>query len=430
MNRLLQGRAWIWIAVAMVALLLPLALSSDFSLSVCTKIFIAIVFALSYNVLLGQGGMLSFGHAVYSGLGGYFAIHALAAIGAGSLNFPVTLLPLIGGIAGMAFGLLFGYVSTGRAGTPFAMISLGLGELVAASVLMLPAFFGGEAGVAANRVTGSGLFGIDYGSQREVYYLVAAWTLACAALMYWLTHTPFGRMANAVRDNAERVGFIGYSTHLLRYQVLVVSATFAGVAGGLAAINNEIVSVESVGAHASGAVLLMVFIGGAGHFLGPVIGAVVVTLLQTVVSSFTHAWLFYFGLLFLVMVLFAPGGFASLLASLLPTLCSRRQLRLLGPGYLAGLGGLALLLLATVIVVESGYHVAGHGTGAAFRLFGREFESGPVPAFAVAALVAVCGSQLWRHALNRSADARAVLGTQELMHGRPPGAANAKAEHA
>lgn len=425
-----QSGHWIWIAVAAGMLCLPLGLGSDFALSVCTKILIAIVFALSYNLLLGQGGMLSFGHAVYSGLGGYFAIHALAAIGAGSLNFPVTLLPVIGGLAGLAFGLLFGYVSTGRAGTPFAMISLGLGELVAASVLMLPAFFGGEAGVAANRVTGSGMFGIDYASQREVYYLVAAWTLACAGLMYWLTHTPFGRMANAVRDNAERVGFIGYSTHLLRYQVLVVSATFAGVAGGLAAINNEIVSVESVGAHASGAVLLMVFIGGAGHFLGPVIGAVVVTLLQTVVSSYTHAWLFYFGLLFLTMVLFAPGGFASLLATLLPTLCSRRQLRLLAPGYLVGLAGLALLLLATVIGVEAGYHIAGHGTSAAFRLFGRSFDSGALPALAVAAAVLSGGILIWRHALNRSADARAVLGTQELMHGRPHGAGKAKAEQA
>jgi len=430
MHATTQSRHWIWIAVAAGMLLLPLGLGSDFALSVCTKIFIAIVFALSYNLLLGQGGMLSFGHAVYSGLGGYFAIHALAAIGAGSLSFPVTLLPLIGGLAGLAFGLLFGYVSTGRAGTPFAMISLGLGELVAASVLMLPAFFGGEAGVAANRVTGSGLFGIDYGSQREVYYLVAAWTLACAALMYWLTHTPFGRMANAVRDNAERVGFIGYSTHLLRYQVLVVSATFAGVAGGLAAINNEIVSVEAVGAHASGAVLLMVFIGGAGHFLGPVIGAVVVTLLQTVVSSYTHAWLFYFGLLFLVMVLFAPGGFASLLATLLPTLCSRRQLRLLAPGYLIGLGGLALLLLATVIGVEAGYHIAGHGMGATFRLFGRSFDSGALPALAVAAAALLGGILIWRYALDRTADARAVLGTQELMHGRPHAAGNAKAEHA
>ena len=418
-------RHWIWFAVAAAVLLLPLGLRGDFALSVCTKIGIAVVFALSDNLLLGQGGMLSFGHAVYSGLGAYFTIHALAAAGSGGAAIPVTLLPLVGGLAGMGFALLLGYVSTGRAGTPFAMISLGVAELVAACVLMLPAFFGGEAGVSANRVTGSGLFGINYGSQIQVYYLVAGWTLLCVAAMHYLTHTPFGRLANAVRDNEERVGFIGYSTHLLRFQVLVISAAFAGVAGGLAAINDEIVTVESVGAHASGTVLLMVFIGGIGHFIGPVIGAVVVTLLQTVVSAVTAAWMFYFGLLFLAMVLFAPGGFAAIFATLLPTLCSRRQLRLMLPGYLAGLVGLAALLAAIVIAVESGYHVAEHAFAGEFHLFGQTFASGPAIPLAAALALAVVGGLIWRAALVRTNNARAVLATQELIFGAHPAPATA-----
>ena len=112
-----------------------------------------IIFALSYNMLLGQGGMLSFGHAVYSGLGAYVAVHALNMVGkAGGLALPLPLLPLVGGLAGLAFGVLFGYVTTKRAGTTFAMISLGIGEMVYACVLMLPGFFGGEAGVSTNRV--------------------------------------------------------------------------------------------------------------------------------------------------------------------------------------------------------------------------------------------------------------------------------------
>ena len=152
----------LWLGFALAVVLLPLLFPSEFAQSVGAKMGIAIVFALSYNMLLGQGGMLSFGHAVYSGLGGYFTIHALAAINAGHWSFPVTLLPLVGGVAGLGFALALGWVSTRRAGTTFAMISLGIAELVAACVLMLPAFFGGESGVSANRVTGEPWLGIDF----------------------------------------------------------------------------------------------------------------------------------------------------------------------------------------------------------------------------------------------------------------------------
>jgi branched-chain amino acid transport system permease protein len=241
--------------------------------------------------------------------------------------------------------------------------------------------------------------------------------LVCVGAMHYLTRTPFGRMANAVRDNSGRVGFIGYSTHLLRYQVLVTSAAFAGIAGGLAAINNEIVTVETVGVGASGTVLLMVFIGGIGHFVGPVIGAVIVTLLETVVSSATRAWQFYFGLLFLCMVLFAPGGFASLFAILLPPLRRLRTMRLVLPGYVAGLAGLVLLVGAIVIAVESGYHVAEHSMSAEFHLFGQTFENGAATPLGTALVLALFGSFALRSAIARTADALAVLGTQTLMHG-------------
>ncbi len=351
-----------------LVLALPLLLPGEFALGVAAKIGIATVFALSYNMLLGQGGMLSFGHAIYAGLGGYFTIHALAALNAGHWQFPVSLLPLVGGAAGTGFALLLGWVSTRRAGTTFAMISLGVGELVTACVLMIPAFFGGEAGVSANRVTGTAWLGITYGTQTQMYYLIAAWALACMAAMHYITTTPFGRLANAVRDNPERVSFVGYSTHLLRYQLMVLSGLFAGISGALAALNNEIVTIETVGAHASGLVLLMVFIGGIGHFSGPVLGAVVVTLLQTVVSGWTHAWLFYFGLLFLLMVLFAPGGFASLLDSLQALLAAPGGWRRAAPALAWRALALALLLAATVLAVECAYHLWGGGSGDVLQL--------------------------------------------------------------
>ena len=383
-----------WLGFALALALLPLALQSDFALSVASKIGIAIVFALSYNMLLGQGGMLSFGHAVYSGLGGYFTIHVLAAVNAGRVDLPVSLLPLVGGLAGMGFAVLLGWVSTRRAGTTFAMISLGIGELVTACVLMVPAFFGGEAGISANRVTGSAWLGIDFASQTQMYYLIATWALVCVAAMHYLTRTPFGRLANAVRDNPERVAFVGYSTRLVRYQLMVLAGLFAGISGGLAALNNEIVTIETVGAHASGLVLLMVFIGGMGYFTGPIIGAIVVTLLQTVVSTYTHAWLFYFGLLFLVMVLFAPGGFASLLAGGSATLRAPGALQRTLPSLLLGLVALASLLAASVLAVESAYRLWSGSAKATLAWGTLQLDPASASPWLVAAVLTALGAAL------------------------------------
>ncbi len=133
-----QGNVWIWIVLAIAAGLLPLLFRSGTSLTMMSLMGIAIIFALSYNMLLGQTGMLSFGHAVYFGLGAYFTVHAMNAVIAAKLPVPVFVVPLVGGIAGLTFAMLFGWVSTKRSGTAFAMISLGLAELVGSSSLTSP----------------------------------------------------------------------------------------------------------------------------------------------------------------------------------------------------------------------------------------------------------------------------------------------------
>jgi branched-chain amino acid transport system permease protein len=239
---------------------------------------IAIIACLSYNLLLGQGGMLSFGHAVYTGLGSYITIHALNAVGQGHLHIPVVMLPLVGGLAGMGFAVLFGYVTTRKSGTTFAMITLGLAELVFAMSLMVPEFFGGEGGVSGNRVMGKPVFGISFGPATQVYYLIAAYTLVSMVLMYAFTQTPLGRMLNAVRDNPERVEFIGYNPQRVRYTAFIIAGFFAGISGGLGALTFEIVTAEVVGAARSGAYLLFTFLGGATFFFGPIIGAVLMVL--------------------------------------------------------------------------------------------------------------------------------------------------------
>ena len=133
------------------------------------------------------------------------------------------------------------------------VITLGIGELVTAMALMVPEFFGGEGGVSGNRVVGQPVLGITYGPQVQVYYLLAIYTFVCTAAMFAFTRTPLGRMLNAVRDNEERVEFIGYDTQQVRWRAFMISGFFAGIAGGLAALNFEIVTAEVVGATRSGA---------------------------------------------------------------------------------------------------------------------------------------------------------------------------------
>jgi branched-chain amino acid transport system permease protein len=307
------ARWMIWSSFTLLLIIAPMIFNKGASLSILSQIGTMMIFALSYNMLLGQGGMLSFGHAVYSGLGAFFAIHAMNMAGGGALWLPLPLIPLVGGLAGMFFGVLFGYVTTKKSGTPFAMITLGIVELVFSCSLMFPEFFGGEGGISSNRVYGEPFMGITYGPQIQVYYLIAFWLFVATVGMYAFTQTPLGRMINAVRDNPERVEFVGYNTQWVRYLTLILSGFFAGISGGLSAINFEMVTAENVSALLSGAVLLFTFIGGVGFFFGPMIGAVAGVFLTVMLSEFTPAWQLYLGVFFIIMVMYAPGGIASLL---------------------------------------------------------------------------------------------------------------------
>jgi branched-chain amino acid transport system permease protein len=252
--------------------------------------------------------------------------------------------------------VVFGWVTTKKSATTFAMITLGVGELVWASALMFPEFFGGEGGVSGNRVTGSKPWGITFGPQIQLYYLIAFYTFVCTALMFAFTRTPLGRMLNAVRDNPERVEFVGYDTQVVRYIAFIIAAFFAGISGGLAALNFEIVTSEVVGGPRSGAYLLFTFLGGATFFFGPIIGGVLMVLAFVLLSELTKAWLLYLGLVFLFMVMYAPGGIASLIMMNL-RVASFGRLRELWVSYLA-LGVTALVtLFGAAAMIEMVYHL-------------------------------------------------------------------------
>lgn len=347
--------ALIWGPYALVLLSAPLVFDSGLGQTILAQMGIAIIACLSYNLLLGHGGMLSFGHAVYTGMGAFLAIHTLNHIGAGGA-LPVSLVPLAGGLGSAALALALGWVCTRRPGTAFAMITFGLGELVWAAALMFPGFFGGEAGISGNRVVGSAPWGISFGPQNQLVMLIAVYTLGCTALMFALTRTPLGRLLNAARDNSPRLAYLGHDPHRVRWQSFVISAFFAGVAGGLAALNFEQVTAEVFSAERSAAYLLFTMLGGSGHFVGPIIGAILMVLTYTLLSGLTQAWLLYVGLAFVGVVMLAPGGVSAMALSVWRTVRHRRHEQT-GRRMAVQVIAWSMMLAGLVGLVELLYHL-------------------------------------------------------------------------
>jgi branched-chain amino acid transport system permease protein len=395
----------IWVGTALVLLLLPRVFSSGAALTTFSLIGISIIFSLSYNILLGQTGLLSFGHAVYYGLGGFLVIHAINIIGANKLPIPLPVVPLVGGLTGLLFAALLGWVSTQRSGTAFAMISLGVAELIASSALILRTFFGGEAGVSANRTRLFKVFGWSFGPQIQIYYLVAAWTLIAVIAMYALTRTPLGRMCNAVRDNPERVQFVGYNPHVVRYLAFCFSGFFAGIAGALAAINFEIANAAYLGAAQSGTVLFAAYIGGIGFFIGPIVGAIFVTLLSLGLSDLTQVWQLYFGLIFIAVVLFAPGGITGLLMMHRPLLRAGTLQKVL-PSYLEALIPTLTMLAGLVLALETIVHyMVNPGDDSHIKAFGISFDAASPMIWAMSVVLPVGGFLVARRTWIRVAHA-------------------------
>jgi branched-chain amino acid transport system permease protein len=397
---------WPWLAAVLLAVVLPWLFfnyttgrHSGFVLTMLSEIGLMTIFALSFNMQMGHTGLLSFGHAILFGLGGYCTAHALNAIKGGDFWLPTELVPLVGGVGGLLSGVLFGYLATKQRATAFALITMGMGELVAAAALMFTGFFGGEGGISTNRVTGVSLLGARYSASWQVYYLIVAWTLLCVVLMRLQTQTPLGRMANACRDNFERAQFVGYDPRMVRFYQFVLSGFFAGVAGGLYAILYEIVTFDTVAAPKSATALLATYIGGAGGFFGPILGTIVVVLLQSGVSLLSNAWLLYVGVLFIVMVMYAPFGLVGLIVAHTPIvrIGKLRQLavpyvRILVPGFVAAAGFVGLVELTSFTTI-------GAAQGKKLVLAGATIDPSTVwPWLAAGAALVLGGAWLRREA--------------------------------
>ncbi|WP_186111973.1 ABC transporter permease subunit [Burkholderia gladioli] len=351
-----------------------------------------VVLALSYNLLLGSTGLLSFCHAAFAGLGAFVAAHAFNRFG-----FALPWLPLAGGLGGAGFGLLFGAIATRRAGTAFAMITLGLGELIAAAAWSVPDWFGGAGGLAIDRTAGAPFGAWRFGDDREAYALIAAWCLLSALAMRVVLATPFARLARAVRDKPRRVAALGTDPRRVRLLMMVIAAFFAGVAGTLTLIDVELASSDSVSMLRSATVLFATVIGGSGGFFGPVLGAAVMAAFGSFVAGLSRAWLFYLGLLFVAVVVAAPGGLLGALAAQAAAWRGAgREARL---RQLSRLAAWLAAVLAIVFGVELGYALQlgdGEGGQRLASIGVWQFDAGSAPGWVIAIALALAATALGR----------------------------------
>jgi branched-chain amino acid transport system permease protein len=327
-----------------VALLAALpALLTAGLLNAAVQMLIAALFASAYSLLAGRAGMLSFGHAAYFGVGAFATVHAMNALGGTGL-LPTPLLPLVGAGAGLAFGVVAGWFATQRSGTAFAMITLAIAELLHALAPQLKGLFGGESGISAMRMPA---WGLNFGSTTQVYYLTLAWVLVSLLLLHFHTLTPAGRLTLGLRENSHRLRFLGYDVHRLGVSAFAISGLFSGVAGALQVLANEVANYVVFDPGVSASVVLNSYIGGVGVFLGPALGAALMSFFGYAVSDTTQAWLLYQGVLFVLVMMFMPEGLVGLGGA------AARRVRYLGkaralPLLLGWL--LAALLLAAGVV--------------------------------------------------------------------------------
>ncbi|WP_454690253.1 branched-chain amino acid ABC transporter permease [Achromobacter aloeverae] len=334
------------LAAVLLLAALPYLLSQGL-LNAAIQMLIAALFASAYNLLCGQAGMLSFGHAAYFGVGAFATVHAMNALGGEGL-VPTPLMPLAGAVGGLLFGGIAGWFATKRSGTYFAMITLAIAELVHALAPQLKGLFGGEAGISTMRMPA---WGLDFGSTTQVYYLTLAWVLLALLLLYLYTRTPLGRLTVGLRENSQRLRFLGYNVHGLATAVFAISAMFSGMAGGLQVISNESANYVLFDPSLSAAAVLNTYIGGVQVFLGPALGAALMTFFGYAVSDLTQSWLLYQGIVFVLVMMFMPAGLSGL-----PGLARRLRerhgaARVLGVFALA-IAGAALLAAGGVFLVE------------------------------------------------------------------------------
>lgn len=270
------------------------------------EVAIWILFAMGFNLLFGYAGLHSFGHGAYLGIGAY-------AFGLFQQEVVVSLWGglLAASLAATVAGALVGAMVAHRRGIYFALLTIAFGQIVWFSSIKLRGITGGEDGLLG--IPRPPLFGFDLSANTNLYWFVAV-IVALVVLALWrLVNSPLGRVFQALRQNEMRARFIGYDVWRIKWLVFTLSATLAGLAGGLFAMAQESAYPNVMSLHQSGLIVMMVLIGGGlVNFWGPVLGVLLYFIARDVLGGLTETWLLWFGLMFVVLVMVRPEGLAGL----------------------------------------------------------------------------------------------------------------------
>jgi branched-chain amino acid transport system permease protein len=270
------------------------------------------LFAVTFNMLLGYGGLLSFGHSAYFGLGGY----TLALLFKHVAGFPLLLTILMGGVAGGLGGIIIGSLCVRMKGAYFALLTLAFNQFLYAVALKWRAVTGGDDGLAVVRpnLYLPGLGTVNMYKTANVFYLVVTIVLISLFCLWYLTKTPFGNTIRSIKENEQRANFIGHNVFVSKLFLYTLSAFFAGIAGSLYGFFLEFVSTGSIGLHLATEVIFMAIIGGTRSFFGPILGAGVYVYFTDWVSRITERWEFALGVVFILLVMYVPRGLIGLVA--------------------------------------------------------------------------------------------------------------------
>jgi len=287
--------------VMIAAMLVFPFLVPNYPRALVTEIYIFAIFAMSLDLLLGFTGLMSLGHAAFFGLGAY----AVAILG--NLLGLSAWLGVAAGVLTAGLGALaIGFFCVRMSGIPFLMLTLAFAQLVFSAALKWRDLTGGSDGMAI--ADKPAFFGFDLSNTLPMYFMALMFFL----LGYWalrrLINAPLGHVFVGIRENEPRMAAIGYSTRAYKLLSFTIAGAFAGLAGSLYAIFNSYISPDAVYWTASGDILIMTMLGGAGTLIGPAIGAGVFLLMKNVVSSYSEHWLLIIGAVFIACVLFFPGG--------------------------------------------------------------------------------------------------------------------------
>ena len=292
---------FVGIASAVLAILFPYILPK-FQLRMITEIVILALFAMTWKMLLNEGGMFSFGHSLYFGLGAYASV--LGWLHIKGLSFMSGI--LLGGLVAGLMAFILGAFLVRMSGTYFALLTLAFNQLIWAVVWKWRDVTGGDDGLG--KFPKPDLLGISMKDPANFYYLSLIMVGVCLFICWYYTKTPLGNVVMSIKSNEERAKFIGFNVNASKLLLLTMLGFFAGISGGLYAQFQEFIATSTIDMGMSTNVLFMAFIGGTGYFWGPLIGSGIFVYLSEYLSSFTDRWELIFGLIFIIIVSFAPQG--------------------------------------------------------------------------------------------------------------------------